>query len=443
MHYPETFYARSKNGNVAYQVVGDGPLDLVFIPSWLSNIDAMWEEPQLAQFLRRLATFCRLLCLDKRGAGVSDTVSLAELPTLEEWSDDVKTVMAAVGSKRTALLGLGAGGQMAMLFAATYPELASAVILVDSSARRLRDHDYPWGLPIDRLPLRLERIEELWGTGGNLDFIAPSVAEDEHFRRRYARFERLAMAPRAARAILAAGWETDLRGILPAIRQPTLVLHRKGDQFIRIDHGRYLAQHIPDAKFVELPGDDHLFYVGETEAMLAEIQQFLTGMRMAPEIDRVLATVLFTDIVGSTEYAAKLGDRAWRDILGKHHDLARLELDLHRGRAIKFLGDGVLATFDGPARAVHSAWAICRAIRSLGVDIRAGLHTGEIKFADNDIEGIAVNIGARVLDHAGAGEVVVSSTVKDLVAGSGIQFLDRGVHVLKGVPGEWHLFAAN
>ena len=442
MDYPETLYARSKEGNIAYQVVGDGPQDLVFIPSWVNNVDAMWEEPSLAHFLRRLATFSRLLCFDKRGAGASDTVSLAALPTLEQWSDDVRTVMQAAGSKRAALLGLGAGGQMAMLFAATYPEQTSALILVDSAARRLRDVDYPWGLPGDRLPLRLERIEELWGTGGNLDFIAPSVAQDERFRRRYARFERLAMGPRAARAIVAAGWESDLRNILPAIRVPTLILHRTGDQFIRVDHGRYLAEHIRGARFVELPGDDHLFYVGETEAMLAEVQQFLTGMRTVPEIDRVLATVLFTDIVGSTERAADLGDRAWRELIGTHNDITRRELARHRGREIRFTGDGFLATFDGPARAIHSAGAITHAIRALGIEIRAGLHTGEIKFTGNDIDGIAVHIGARVLGKAGAGEIVVSSTVKDLVAGSGIPFIDRGVHVFKGVPGRWHLFAA-
>ena len=442
MYYPETVYARSKDGNVAYQVVGDGPQDLVFIPSWLSNIDAMWEEPSLANFLRRLATFGRLLCFDKRGAGASDTVSLAELPTLEQWSDDVRTVMEAAGSKRAALLGLGAGGQMAMLFAATYPELTSALILVNSAARRLRDVDYPWGLPQDRLPLRLERIEELWGTGGNLDFIAPSVARDVDFRRRYARFERLAMGPRAARAILAAGWESDLRRVLPAIRVPTLILHRAGDQFMRIDHGRYLAEHIRGARFVELPGDDHLFYAGETEAMIAEIQQFLTGMRTVPEIDRVLATVLFTDIVASTQRAAELGDRAWRELIGVHNDITRREVERYRGREIRFTGDGFLITFDGPARAIHSANAIAHAMRALGIEIRAGLHTGEIQFTDKDIDGIAVHIGARVLAKAGAGEIVVSSTVKDLVAGSGIQFADRGVHVFKGVPGRWHLFAA-
>ena len=277
MYYPETRYARSKEGHVAYQVVGDGPLDLVFIPSWLCNVDVMWEEPSLAGFLRRLASFSRLICFDKRGAGVSDTVSLAALPTLEQWSDDVRTVMEATGSKRVALLGHGPGGQMAMLFAATYPELTSALILIDSAARRLRDCDYPWGLPANQLPLRLERIEELWGTGGNLDFIAPSVAREERFRRWYARFERLAMGPRAARAIIASGLEGDLRSILPAIRVPTLVLHRAGDPFIRIGLGRYLAEHIQGAKFVELPGEDHLLYVGETEAMLGEIEHFLTG----------------------------------------------------------------------------------------------------------------------------------------------------------------------
>lgn len=442
MYYPDTLYARSKDGSVAYQVVGDGPQDLVVIPSWLNNIDAMWEEPSLAHFLRRLATFSRLLCFDKRGAGASDTVSLAELPTLEQWSDDVRTVMNAAASKRAALLGLGAGGQMAMLFAATYPEQTSALILVNSSARRLRDVDYPWGFPEDRLPLRLERIEELWGTGGNLDFIAPSVARSEDFRRRYARFERLAMGPRAARAILASGWQSDLRHILPAIRVPTLVLHRTGDRFIRSEHGRYLAEHIPGARFVELPGEDHLFYVGETETMIAEIREFLTGMRTVQEIDRVLATVLFTDIVGSTERAAGIGDRAWRELIGVHNDITRREIARYRGQEIRCTGDGFLITFDGPARAIHSAHAIARAIHVLGIDIRAGLHTGEIQFTDNDVDGIAVHIGARVLAQAKAGEIVVSSTVKDLVAGSGIQFTDRGIHVFKGVPGKWRLFAA-
>ena len=443
MYYPETLYARSKEGSVAYQVVGDGSGDLVVIPSWLNNIDVMWEEPSLAYFLRRLTTFSRLLCFDKRGAGASDTVSLAEMPTLEQWSDDVRTVMKGANSKRAALLGLGAGGQMAMLFAATHPELTSALILVNSAARRLRDVDYPWGLPQDRLPLRLERIEGLWGNGGNLNFIAPSVAQDKDFRSRYARFERLAMGPRAARAILASGWESDLRQVLPAIRVPTLVLHRTGDQFIRIEHGRYLAEHIPDAEFVELPGDDHLFYAGETEPIISEVQQFLTGMRTVPEIDRVLATVMFTDIVDSTQHAAEIGDRAWWELIDEHNDITRRQLAQHRGNEIKFMGDGFLVTFDGPARAIHCANAITHAVRTLGIEVRVGLHTAEIQFTNNDISGIGVHIGARVLKMAGAGEILVSSTVKDLVAGSGIQFIERGLHTFKGVPGQWQLFATS
>jgi pimeloyl-ACP methyl ester carboxylesterase len=276
---PETRYARSKDGHVAYQVVGDGPLDLVFIPSWTSNVDAMWEEASLARFLRRLATFSRLICFDKRGSGVSDTVPLAALPTLEQWSDDVRTVMQAAGSKRAALLGHSVGGQMAMLFAATHPEQTSALILVDSRARAIRDVEYPWGLPVDPLPLLLEDAGRLWGTGGNLDFIAPSVSKDERFRRWYARYERLAMRPGAVPSMFAAELERDLRGVLPAIRVPTLILHRAGNRYIQVGHGRYLAEHIPGAKYVELAGDDHLFHVGETDQMLGEVEEFLTGVR--------------------------------------------------------------------------------------------------------------------------------------------------------------------
>ena len=442
MQPPETRYAISKDGNVAYQVVGDGPLDLVFISNWTSNVDAMWEEASFALFLRRLAAFSRLICFDKRGTGVSDTVPLGALPTLEQWSDDVRTVMEAVGSKRAALLGHGSGAQMAMLFAATYPERTSALILVNTCARQLRDVDYPWGFPADRVPVALEQVVKGWGTGSHVDLIAPSVAGDERFRRWYGRYERLAMGPRAASATYAWQFEGDLRGVLPAIRVATLVLHRAGDRFIRVAHGRYLAEHISGAKFVELPGEDHLFYLGEPEGMLGEIEEFLTGMRSVPEIDRVLTTVLFTDIVGSTERAAALGDGAWRSLLDMHHHVARRELERHRGREIEFVGDGLFATFDGPARAIRCACAIAEAVRAFGLEIRAGLHTGEIELAGSAVRGIAVHIGARVAAAAGGGEVLVSSTVKDLVAGSGIRFADRGVHVLKGVPGEWRLYAA-
>jgi pimeloyl-ACP methyl ester carboxylesterase len=442
MQIPETRYVRSKEGNVGYQVVGDGPFDLVFIPWWVSNIDAMWEEPSLARFLQRLATFSRVLCFDKRGTGVSDTVPLAALPTLEQWSDDVRTVMQGLGSERAALLGHDTGGQMAMLFAATYPDKTSALVLADTSPRRVRDVDYPWGLPAERVSRGLERVEELWGTGGNLDFLAPSVAKDERFRRWYGRYERLSCGPRFGRAMFAWEMEVDLRRVLPAIRVPTLVLHRSEDRHIRVGHGRYLAEHIAGAKFVEFPGEDHLFHVGESEAMLSEIEEFLTGMRPVPESDRVLATVLFTDIIGSTERAVALGDRAWRALLDTHHQIARRELERHRGQAIQFLGDGLFATFDGPARAIRCACAMKDAVRTLGIEIRAGLHTGEVELAGSEVRGVAVHIGSRVAAEASPGEVLVSSTVKDLVAGSGIRFDDRGLRVLKGVPGEWLLFAA-
>jgi pimeloyl-ACP methyl ester carboxylesterase len=438
---PETLYAKNSEGYVAYQTVGHGPVDLVFIPTWITNLDAMWEEPSLARFLRRLARFSRLICFDKRGSGVSDSVPLGALPTLEQWMDDVRTVMDAVGSKRAALLGHGEGGQMAILFAATYPDRTSALIVADSSARHLRDSDYPWGLPADQMPRFLQRIEERWGTGDNLDIIAPSVAKDKRFRRWYARYERLALSPGEVAHLAVVQFERDLRGVLPTIQVPTLVLHRAGNLHIRVGHSRYLAEHIPGAKYVELPGMDHMFHVGETERMLGEIQEFLTGMRAAPEFDRVLATVLFADIVGSTERTAALGDHAWRELLDTYYTIVRQELECYRGREIEAVGDGFLAIFDGPARAIRCARAIGQAVRSLGIEIRAGLHTGEIELADDRIRGIAVHIGARVAAAAKPGEVLVSSTVKDLVAGSGIRFIDRGLQVLRGVPDEWRLFA--
>jgi class 3 adenylate cyclase len=439
---PQTRYARSPEGRVAYQIIGDRPLDLVFIPYWSTNIDVMWEEPSLARFLGRLASFSRLLCFDKRGTGVSDPLPLGSLPTLEQWMDDVRVIMDAAGSKRATLFGHGEAGQTAILFAATYPEQTSALILVDSSARALRDVGYPCGLPADRVAVAVDRFEERWGTGENLDFIAPSVAHDERFKRWYARYERLAVAPRTASAIYAMQFERDLRDVLKAIRVPTLVMHRVGNRYIRVGNGRYMAEHIPGAKWVELPGEDYLFHVGETEIMLAETEEFLTGMRSAPELDRVLATVLFTDIVGSTEKAAEIGDRKWRELLDQHDAIVGRQLQQFRGRLVRSTGDGILATFDGPARAIRCAGAIRDGLRGLGIGIRAGLHTGEVEMRADDLGGIAVHIGARVAALAAAGEILISSTVKDLVVGSGILFADRGTHILKGVPGEWRVFAA-
>jgi class 3 adenylate cyclase len=313
------------------------------------------------------------------------------------------------------------------------------LVLVNTSARLLRDVDYPWGLPADRVARYLQRTEELWGTGGLLDIGEPSVAHDELSRGWRARYERLAMGPRAMTTMFAAHLERDLRAVLPSIRAPTLVLHRVGARRIRVGHGRYLADHIPGAKYVEVPGDYHTFSVVET--MLGEIEEFLTGVRPVPEIDRVLATVLFTDIVTSTVRSAQIGDRRWKDLLDQHDTLMRRELERHRGRLVKNTGDGILATFDGPARAVRCAQAIATSVKSLGVEVRAGLHTGEIELRGEDVTGMGVNIAARVMDAAGPGEVVASSTVKDLVAGSGLRFVDRGVHSLHGVPGEWRLFA--
>ena len=440
---PETQYTKSEGGHVAYQVLGEGPRDLVFVPNWGSNVDAMWEEPSLARFLRRLATFSRVICFDKRGCGVSDPVPLAALPTLEHWMEDVRSVMDAVGSRRTALLGDAEGGQMAMLFAATYPERVSALVLTNTAARHRRDADYPWGVPSRSVAPYLQRLEELWGTGGLIDIMAPGLAHDVRLRRWFARYERLSLAPGAVTAMYTVQFERDLRSVLPTIRVPTLVLHRTGNQHIRVGHGRYLGEHIPGAKYVELPGDEHYFHLGDTEGMLGEIEEFLTGVRPAAEVDRVLATVLFTDIVGSTEHAATLGDRAWRALLDTHNGIVRTQLTRHRGREVKTAGDGFLATFDGPARAIRCASSIRDEVRSLGIEVRAGLHTGECELMGDDVGGIAVHIGARVADEAGAGEVLVSSTVKDLVAGSGIRFADRGAHALKGVPGEWHLFAVD
>jgi class 3 adenylate cyclase len=441
MAQPETRYARSPGGSVAYQVVGDGPLDLVFIPWWGTNLDVMWEEPSIARFLRRLASFSRLICFDKRGTGVSDALPLAALPTLEEWTDDVRTVMAAAGSKRAALLGHSQGGQMALLFAATHPEQTAALILADACARQYDAEDRPSRFSVDEQELTLDAVEARWGTGANLELFAPGRVRDEAFRSWYARYERLSLGPRMVRAVVALDFENDLRGILPAIRVPTLVLHRAGNRFIEARRGRELADGIPGARFVELSGDEHLFHLGDSEAMLGEIEEFLTGVRPVPEADRVLATLLFADVVGSTERAAALGDRAWRDLLDAYHAILRRELERHRGRQVEIAGDGVLATFDGPARAIRCACAIGDAVRRLGIAVRAGLHTGEIELAGGAVRGIAVHIGARVTDEAGAGEVLVSSTVRDLVAGSGIRFADRGAHVLRGVPGEWRLFA--
>ncbi|HEU4760332.1 MAG TPA: adenylate/guanylate cyclase domain-containing protein [Dehalococcoidia bacterium] len=432
---PETRYAKSGDVNIAYQVVGDGPLDIVSVPGFISHLEVGWEDPSLARFLRRLASFSRLILFDKRGTGLSDRVSVKELPTLEQRMDDVRAVMDAVGSQRAALLGFSEGGPMSVLFAATYPERTSALVLYGafSSLTELR-------LSADQLQPFLNTLERNWGQEGNVEWFAPSRVGDQQFKEWWARHGRAGASPGAAVALTRMNFEIDTRHVLPAVRVPTLVLHRTGDRVVPVERGRKMAGQIPGARYVELPGDDHAPFLGDADALLEEVQEFLTGVRPAPEPDRVLATVLFTDIVGSTQRAAELGDRRWRDLLDSYYGLARRELTHFRGREVKTTGDGFLATFDGPARAIRCGRAVRDGARQMGVDTRAGLHTGECEAMGDDVGGIAVHIGARVAAVAGPGEVLVSSTVKDLVAGSGIQFQDRGLHALKGMPEEWRLF---
>jgi class 3 adenylate cyclase len=440
---PRTLYARNKEGQfVAYQVYGNGPPDIVFIPDWVTNLEIMREEPTLARFLDRLASFGRLICFDKRGTGVSDPVPLGAIPTWEEWMDDVVTVMDAVRSERAAVLGHGDGGQMALLFAATHPNRTLALVLADAYARRSRAPNYPCGVPPRVAEQMLEVVLTTWGTGEISVHGAPSLAGSPSFVDWRGRYERLSMSPGQFRALYPLTYELDFRPVLQTIRVPALVLHRAGNPYVHPDNGRYLAEHIEGAEFLEVPGEDHLFHAGDTGALLGPVQEFLTGTKESSVEDRVLATVLFTDIQGATEHAGRLGDRAWGDLLERHHAMVRRELARFRGREVDTAGDGFFATFDGPARGVRCALAIRDAVRSLELEIRAGLHTGECELIGDKVGGIALHIGARVMQTAEAGEVLVSRTVKDLVAGSGLEFTGRGVHELKGVAGDWELFAA-
>ncbi|MET0153134.1 MAG: adenylate/guanylate cyclase domain-containing protein [Candidatus Binatia bacterium] len=440
MTTPETRYAKSGAVHIAYQVVGDGPRDLVLVPGWVSHLEYEWEEPLFARFLRRLASFSRLILLDRRGTGLSDRVSA--LPSLEQRMDDVRAVMDAAGSKRAAILGISEGGPMAMMFAATHPERVSALVLCATFVRLTQAADYPIGVPTEIFELFIQRMRESWGQGATVDGFAPSLAGDPHFRETWARMERVAVSPAGFEALMRVLSETDARGILPVIRVPTLILHRAGDLVVRVGQARFLAERIAGAKYVELPGNDHFPWVGD-DAMADEVEEFLTGTRHAVESDRVLATVLFSDIVASTEHAAKIGDRRWREVLESYLSLVRRQLSQFRGREVDTTGDGMLASFDGPARAIRCACAIRAGVSQLGIEVRAGLHTGECAIIGDKVGGIAVHIGARVAAAAKPNEVLVSATVKDLVAGSGIVFDARGVHALKGVPGEWPLYAVS
>jgi class 3 adenylate cyclase len=438
---PTTYYAKSGDVHIAYQVVGEGPIDLVLIHGFVSHLENQWEDPALARFLNRLASFSRLIVFDKRGTGLSDRVAESALPTLEQRMDDIRAVMDATGSNRAAMFGLSEGGPLSTLFAATYPARTAALIMFGAYAKWIRTDDYPWAPTREQHEAALEAYEKHWGTPIGLKILAPSVANDERMRQWYARHQRLSASPGAGVTLYRMNIEVDIRAILPTIRVPTLILHRSGDRLLPCQGARYMAEQIPAAKFVELPGDDHLAWIGDTEPLLAEIQKFLTGETPVLEADRVLATILFIDIVQSTQRATAIGDTRWRDLVDNYQQQVGKEVARLGGRVVNTAGDGVFATFDGPARAIKCARAVRDAVGTLGLAIRCGIHTGECVIEGNDVAGIAVHIGARVAARANPGEILISSTVKDLIAGSRVECLDRGSHVLKGVAGRWRLFA--
>jgi class 3 adenylate cyclase len=439
---PTTHYVKSDDIHIAYQVIGEGSFDLLFVPGFVSNVEALWRSPEQSAFFRRLASFCRLILFDKRGTGMSDRGS--QIFTLEQRMHDVQAILDVVGSKRAALFGVSEGGPMSLLYTATYPERTSALVLYGSYAKRSWAPDYPFGWKDEQWQRVLDDIENNWGTQQSLNVAMrmPSVTGDPNAAERIASYFRAAASPGAAAAIVRMNRDIDVRRVLPAIRVPTLILHRTADRVIDVGHARYLAQHIPGAKLVELAGEDHTPWLGDRDAVLDEVEQFLTGGRRVQEPDRVVATVLFADIVGSTERAAALGDRPWRELLGAFYVKVREVLQQYRGREINTAGDGFLAAFDGPARAIRCAGAIRDTVRSLNLEVRCGLHTGECELVGNDLAGIAVHTGARVAGLAAPGEVLVSQTVRDLVAGSGLILEDHGTHALKGVPNEWRLFRA-
>jgi pimeloyl-ACP methyl ester carboxylesterase len=438
---PRTRYALSGDAHIAYQVFGQGDLDLVFVPGFVSNIEHYWEMPKVPNLLERLGSFARVLVFDKRGTGLSDPVPGP--PPLEQRMDDMQAVMNAAGVERAALFGVSEGGPASVLFAATYPDRTSALVLYGSTPRFRTDSDISWGATDEVIEKALAETSAKWGDGALLRLFAPAAADDDPgMEEVWGRFQRASASPAMARAVVAALFEIDVRPILPTIRVPTLILHRTGDLVAPVEGARLMAETIPDARLVEFEGTDHVPFTGDFDPVLDEMEEFLTGARPARPLDRVLATVMFTDIVDSTRRAADAGDRRWRELIKRHDELTRRQLDRFRGQEVKTLGDGFLATFDGPARAIECACAIRDGVGAHGLEVRAGLHTGECELDGDDVRGMAVNIGARVGALAGANEVLVSNTVKDLVVGADLQFVERGEHELKGVPGKWRLYAA-
>ncbi len=439
---PETRYARSGEVGIAYQVIGEGEFDLVVAFPFVSHLDLLWENPALAHFIRRLGSFARVILFDRRGVGLSDPVEGAT--TLEERMDDLRAVMDASGSKRAALLGMSEGATMCMLFAATYPERTSALVLWGAMAKSTEADDYPWAAPKQAL---LESNEELlapfWGQGATIDVFSPSLAEDPRAREFQARFERQAASPMRVRQLFEMFFDIDVRGTLPLIQVPTLVMHRHADHVVNYRAARWLAEQIEGSRYVEFEGADHFPWIGDSNAPLETIEEFLTGVRPGPAPERVLATVLLTDIVDSTRLASELGDRRWRDLLEEHQKVVRGHLERFGGREVKTTGDGFLAVFDGPTRGAECARAIAVDMPSLGIEVRAGLHSGEVELIGNDVGGIAVHVAARISARADAGTVLASRTVRDLAAGSGIEFTHHGNHTLKGVADTWDIYTVS
>jgi class 3 adenylate cyclase len=441
---PETRYAKTDDGaHIAFQVLGDGPPDVVFMAEGASHLELAWESPAYDRVFRRVGSFSRLILFDTRGSGLSDPLGLSEQPSLEGQAKDMLAVLDAAGVEQAAVVANGTSGLLAIFFAASYPNRTSSLVLDGCYARLARASDYPWGVPKEILEQEAVAGHE-GGPGAvehGLIYVAPSAINDPAFVAQWQRRSRSTLSPAGVIKMAEMFVFSDVRPVLTAVQAPTLVLCRRGDRFAGKPHAVYLTEHISGAEFVEVPGEDNLIYAGDSDADLDEIEEFLTGVRHAPGTNRVLATVLFTDVVGSTEHAVELGDRKWRDLLDAHDRSIRRQLERFGGREVNTAGDGFLATFDGPGRAIQCGCAMRDAVRTLGIEIRAGLHTGEIEVRGDDVAGVAVHIGARVAQLAGAAEVVVSSTVKDLVAGSGIEFDDRGEHELKGAPGAWRLFS--
>jgi pimeloyl-ACP methyl ester carboxylesterase len=438
---PETHYADVDGIHIAYQVVGDGPFDLVHIPGFVSNVELAWEEPSYEHFLRRLSSFARLITFDKRGTGMSDRLPTDRLPSLEERMDDIRAVLDEVGSERVALLGHSEGGNLSVLFAATYPERTIALVTTGIFATRIWSPDYPWAPTPEQRAHDIEEIERDWGGTSWLEHLVPSCARDHAFKQQLARYFRRSASPGAAAALMTMNTQIDIRAILPAIRVPTLIVHRTGDRDAHIEEGRWIATQIPGARFVELPGEDHIPWVGDADGLLDVVEEFFTGAPAVTSAERQLTSLLFTDLVDSTGRLSQVGDRAWRDTLDRHHRDVRRQLVRYRGRELDTAGDGFLASFDGPGRAIHAAIAIRDGADRDGLAVRAGVHTGEVEIHGPKFAGIAVHVGARIAAMAGPGEILVSRTVRDLVAGSGLIFVDRGLHSLKGVPDDWQLYA--